>query len=106
MLTDNDITKLTEIFAKNVLLSNHLPLVKRFFQSPFFTEEMMRIPLVNKAYALNAEKRLLTKPELGIVCFFIFYNKDIFGAFVKSMPEWFGPLLEKLLWQKEIHGTK
>lgn len=103
MLSNNDILNLTEVFSKNNLTTFHLPLVKRFFKSAFFTEELLKIPLVYDAQELLTTKKTFTKLELGTVCFSIFANKEVFNAFLTSMPPWFGKVLEALLWQKEIH---
>lgn len=102
MLTESDIIKLTEVYSKEHLLANVLPLVKRFIHSGLLTAEMLDIPLVHNANQAVGEKRIPSKPELGRLCFFIFYNEEIFQAFLKSMPVWFGQLLEKLVWQKDL----
>lgn len=103
MLTNNDIINLTEAFSKNNLTSGHLPLVKRFFKSSAFTADMLEIPLINDALQVAMSKKAPNKLELGSICFCIFYNREVFMAFLSSMPPWFGKLVEILLWQKEIH---
>lgn len=103
MLTNNDILNLTEVISKNNLTIYHVPLVKRFLKSAHFNVDFFKIPLIYDAYQLASSKKNINKNEVGIICFCIFYDKEVFNAFLRCMPPWFGTLLEILLWQKELH---
>lgn len=103
MLTNNDIIKLGEGFNKDYLLKYYQPLMKRFFISRYVTAEMLEIPLLSEAHGISISKKAPNKQELVTLCFAAFYNKDTYQSFLKSLPTWFSTMIEKLLWQKEIH---
>ena len=100
MIDNNILAQLNEVYNKTSLEKGLFPFVKNFYQELLLVVEID--PDIIIIFEKIAAKKLITKPELLLLCFSVFENETIFKRFLLTLPNYIQILLEKLLWIEEM----